>query len=193
MFSPSAIAAERASPDRVELLDERIDEGGIVGENAVLKVALAFGLRTHACTGEVRRSEIRLPPIYDDALEMDTRTKHPFHRRPKRWIAVEVIPPVRAWVFRMDEPHLDPALHHPVQDLQERHHIPPAGINVHILDICGRDPQPLPRLRYEIADDGLVDGTVREECGHLQVQNNPMSTARLAPQQCPCYWAKPNP
>ena len=58
----------------------------------------------------------------------------------------------------MNEPHLDPALHHPVQHLQKRHHLRPArhsayasaipslrsalitfggySIDIHILDVC---------------------------------------------------------
>lgn len=83
MFSPPTIAAEIAAPDRVELFGEWIDEGGIVGQNTVLEVALALGLRAHARIGEVRATEIRLPPVHNDALEMDTRTKYPFHRCPK--------------------------------------------------------------------------------------------------------------
>ena len=35
----------------------------------------------------------------------------------------------------MDEPHLDPALHHPVQHLQKRHHVTTTNIDVHILDV----------------------------------------------------------
>ena len=66
MFAPATIAAEIAAPDRVELFGKWIDEGGIVGENAVLKVALAFGLRAHARTGTwgstVSGSEVRNCP-----------------------------------------------------------------------------------------------------------------------------------
>ena len=54
MFSPPTIAAKGSSPNGIELLDERIDERGIVGENTVLKIALALGLRTHPCTSEIR-------------------------------------------------------------------------------------------------------------------------------------------
>ena len=139
MFSPPAVAAKGPSPDGVELLDERIDEGGVFGEDTVLEVALSLRLCPHPCAGEVRAAEIRLHAIHDDAFEMDTRTKHPFHRSPKRRIAVEVVPPVRLGllrplrgsvatllratrclrhgrirVFRMNKPHLDPALNHPV-------------------------------------------------------------------------------
>ena len=42
MLAPAAIAAERASPNGIKLLDERIDECWIVGEDTVLEVALAF-------------------------------------------------------------------------------------------------------------------------------------------------------
>ena len=111
MLAAATFAAEGPSPDGIELLDERIDEGGIVGEYAVLEVALAHGLCAHARAGEIRRAEVRLDAIHDDALEMDTRTKHPFHRSPKRRIAVEIIPPIRPRVFRMNKPHLNPALH----------------------------------------------------------------------------------
>ena len=52
MFTPPAIAAEVAAPDGIELLDERIDEGRIIGQDAVLEVALAFGLRAHSYVGE---------------------------------------------------------------------------------------------------------------------------------------------
>ena len=53
MFAPATIAAERASPNGIKLLDERIDECWIVGENAVLEVAFTFGLRAHARAGEI--------------------------------------------------------------------------------------------------------------------------------------------
>ena len=74
MFTPPAIAAEVTAPDGIKLLDERIDEGRIIGQDAVLKVALALGLCTHPRAREVRRAEVRLYAIHDDALEMDTRT-----------------------------------------------------------------------------------------------------------------------
>ena len=135
MVASAAIAAKGAAPDGVELLDEGTDERGVVGQDAVLKVALALGLCTHPRAGEIGAAKVRLHAVDDDTLEMDTRTQHPLHRRPKRRIAVEVVPPVRSWVLRMDEPHLDPALHQPVQHLQERHHIPPASIHIHILDV----------------------------------------------------------
>ena len=102
MVASAAIAAKRPSPNRVELLDERIDEGGVIGEDTVLEVALALGLCAHPSTSKIGAAEIRFHAIHDDALEMDTRTEHPLHRRPKRRIAVEVISPVRTRVFRMN-------------------------------------------------------------------------------------------
>ena len=83
MFAATAVAAEVASPDGIELFDEWIDECGIVGQNAVLEVALALRLRTHPRTSEIRRAEVRLHAIHDDALEMHTRAEHPFHCRPE--------------------------------------------------------------------------------------------------------------
>ena len=73
MFAAAAVVAEVAAPDGIELLNERIDEGGIIGENAILEVALALRLRAHPCAGEVRRTEVCLATIHDDALEMDAR------------------------------------------------------------------------------------------------------------------------
>ena len=70
-------------------------------------------IQTHLAS-EICATEIRLDTIYDDTLEMDTRTKHSLHRRPKRRIAIEVVPPVRSWVFRMNEPDLNPTLNHPI-------------------------------------------------------------------------------
>ncbi len=163
MIAATAFAAERPSPDGIKLFDERIDERGVVGQDAVLKVALAFGLRAHACTGEVRRAEVRLDAIHDDAFEMHTRTKHPLHSSPKSRITVEVVPPVWPRIFRMNEPNLNPLLHHPVQHLQKWHHIPPAGINIHVLDVGSSNPQPLLHLRHNPADDRLVDGAIGKE------------------------------
>ena len=102
MFSPPAVAAKGPSPDGVELLNEGTDERGVVGEDTVLEVALPFRLCAHARASKIGAAEIRLDAIHDDALEMDARTEHPFHRRPKRRIAVEVISPIRSWVFRMN-------------------------------------------------------------------------------------------
>ena len=162
MFFPPTIAAEIPSPDGIKLLDERINEGGGVGQNAVLKVAFSLGLCPHACTSEVRASKVCLHFIYDDTLEMDTRTKHSLHRRSKRRIAIEVVPLVRSWVFRMNEPHLNPALHQPVQHLQKRHHIAPTRIGIHVFDVrsapCGpygvralRSGNPTPLARANVA------------------------------------------
>ena len=53
MFAAAAVVAEVTAPDGIELLDERIDEGGIVGENAILEVALALRLCAHPRAGEV--------------------------------------------------------------------------------------------------------------------------------------------
>ena len=53
MFAAAAFAAKRPSPDGIELLDKRIDERGIIGEDAVFEVALALRLRTHARASEI--------------------------------------------------------------------------------------------------------------------------------------------
>ena len=82
MLSASAIAAVSPAPDGIELLDVRMDEGGIVGEDAVLKVALALRFRAHAGAGEVRATEVGLDDIHDDALEVDARAEHPLHGPP---------------------------------------------------------------------------------------------------------------
>ena len=39
-------------------------------------------------------------------------------------------------------------------------------IDMHVLDVRSRNPQSFPRLRHDPADDGRVDFTVGEECGH---------------------------
>ena len=41
MFAAATFAAEGPAPDGIELLDERIDEGGVIGKDSVLEVALA--------------------------------------------------------------------------------------------------------------------------------------------------------
>ena len=35
MLAAAAVAAELAAPDGIELLDERVEKGGVVGEDAV--------------------------------------------------------------------------------------------------------------------------------------------------------------
>ena len=74
MFAAAAIATKGSAPNGIKMLDKRIDERGIIGEDAVLKVALALGLRAHPRAGEIRAAEVRLYPIHDDALEMNART-----------------------------------------------------------------------------------------------------------------------
>ena len=66
----AAIAAKRSSPDGIELLDERFDKCRVVGENAVLEIALLHRLRAHPGTGEIRRAKIRLHAVNDDALKV---------------------------------------------------------------------------------------------------------------------------
>ena len=63
MLASAAIAAKGPSPDGIEMLGERFDERGIVGQDAVLEVALAHGLRTHPRAGE---KEIRLRRAKED-------------------------------------------------------------------------------------------------------------------------------
>ena len=171
MFPSAAVVAVFTAPDEVELLDERLDEGWVVGEDAVLEVALALRLRAHAGAGEVGAAEVGLYAIHDDALEVDARAEHPLHPAPQAGIAVKVLAPVRPRLLRVDEPHLDPAPHHPRQHLQERHHVPPSRFDIHVLDVGGRNPQPLPHLRHNPADDGGVDVAVGEEGGHGAMHN----------------------
>ncbi len=63
--------------DGIELLDERFDKRWIVGQDAVLEIAFLLRLCAHPGIGEVRRAEVRLHTVDDDALKMHTRTKHP--------------------------------------------------------------------------------------------------------------------
>ena len=62
--------------DGVELLDERFDKRGVVGENAVFEIALLHRLCAHPRAGEIRRTKVRLHTVDDDALEMYARTQH---------------------------------------------------------------------------------------------------------------------
>ena len=94
MFSPAAIAAKGPAPDGIKLFDERIDKCGIVGEDTVLEVALSLRLCPHPRASKIGATKVCLHAINDYALEMNTWTEHPFHRRPKSRITVEVIPPV---------------------------------------------------------------------------------------------------
>ena len=94
MFSPPAIAAKGATPDGIKLLDERIGECWVVGKNAILEVALSLRLCPHPRASKIGATKVCLHAINDYALEMNTWTEHPFHRRPKSRITVEVIPPV---------------------------------------------------------------------------------------------------
>ena len=59
----AAVAAKRTSPDGIELLDKRRDKCGVVGENAVLEVALALTLCAHARAGEISRAEVGLHTV----------------------------------------------------------------------------------------------------------------------------------
>ena len=156
----TAVSAKVSSPYGVKLFDKRFNKCRVVGKNAVFKVALLHAFRAHPRTRQVGRAEIRLAPVNDDTLEMHSRTKHSFHSTPQIRITVEIIPPVRPRLLRMNEPHLNASLQHPVQHLQERHYVPPASINVHILDIRSGNPQPLPRLRHNPSDDGGIDVSV---------------------------------
>ena len=45
----TAVAAKRSSPDGIELLDKRLDKCGVVGENAVLEIALLLRLTSRPC------------------------------------------------------------------------------------------------------------------------------------------------
>ena len=72
MVAAAAIAAKCPSPDGVELLDERIDEGGVIGEDTVLEVVLPFRLCAHPRAGEIGAAKVCFHAINDYALEMDT-------------------------------------------------------------------------------------------------------------------------
>ena len=54
----------------IELLDKRFDKCGVIGEDAVLEVALLLALRAHPRARQIGRTEIRLNAVDDDALEM---------------------------------------------------------------------------------------------------------------------------
>ena len=59
----TAVAAKVTSPGGIELLDKRFDKCGVVGENAVLEIALAHRLRAHPRAGEIRRTEVGLHTV----------------------------------------------------------------------------------------------------------------------------------
>ena len=42
MLAAAAVAAELAAPDGIELLDERVEKGGVVGEDAIPSPAARF-------------------------------------------------------------------------------------------------------------------------------------------------------
>ena len=73
IFPAAAFAAPGAAPDGVELFGQGFDQGGIIGQDAVLEIPAVFVLRAHARTGQVRTAEIRPFPVHNDALEMDAR------------------------------------------------------------------------------------------------------------------------
>ncbi len=61
MLATATVSAERPSPDRIELFNERIDKGRVVGQDTILEIALTLGLRAQPRAREVGRAEVRLP------------------------------------------------------------------------------------------------------------------------------------
>ncbi len=116
-FTSTTFAAEITAPDRIELLDKRFNKCWVIGQNAVLKVALFLALRAHPSSRKICRAKIRLHSINNDTLKMSSRAKHPLHRRPENRISIEIITPIRTRILRMNEPHLNAALHESIKHL----------------------------------------------------------------------------
>jgi len=98
---------------------------------------------------------------------MDTRAEDPFHQRPEAWIAVKILPEIRAWLLGVDEADFNAPGQKAVEHAQEGDHFSAAGFgDIHVLDVGGGDPEPFSRLRDEAADDLGVYFVVGNELIH---------------------------
>ena len=100
------LLALASSPNFIKFVDGVVQDIRYVGKDARLEVTASGRLHAHSCPREVGTTHIADRLVNDDYLEMYTRTHHPFEHSGQTWMAVEILPKVRARFFGMYETHL---------------------------------------------------------------------------------------
>ena len=151
--------AKVTAPDRIELFDERSDNGRRIGQDAVFKIAALHTLSAHARARKVGAAEIGGLAVDDDTLEVNPRTDHPFKAINQERIFIKVLSEGRPGLLGMDQPHLHAAYDEVRDHLQERDHAAPlAGVlRVHVLDVRRGNPQLPLRMGRQIPYHPLIN------------------------------------
>lgn len=121
---PLAFGTVGSLPDAVEVVGGGIDQGGLVGEDSGLEVAVVVAFHTHAGTREIGGADVGGGAVENHYLEMHPWAESPFQPAPQPRILVEILAEVLTWLFRMKQPHIDTTSQQLVEHRQKRHHIP---------------------------------------------------------------------
>ena len=158
---PSAGLALEAGPDGVELVHRGIDQGGVVGEDTGLEVAIAGAFHAETGAGEVRGADVSDFQVEDDDLEMDPRAKDSLQAGEEDGIMVKIFAEVGAGFLGVDQANLAAFADQVGQDAEEG-----TVADIQVFDVGGPDPQMFLHVRNP-GDDFLEMGFVCNVLRHV--------------------------
>ena len=171
VLATSAFRTKGAAPNLVKLAGKRFDKFRRIRQNAIFKIPLVLALRPHAGAGQVGASEESRASVDDHAFEMNARTQHAFQPFPQLRKPVKILPKNGSGFLGMNQPYFHTPRQQLRQNLQKRHHLPsrPTLLHIHVLNVGGGNPQPLPSLRNQITNHRLINLPATDELGHGEV------------------------
>ena len=137
---PFAARTMFAYPYGIELVHGLLNQFGVVGEDACLKVARAFSFLADACTSEVGTADVGLLAVEDQYLEMHPRTERPFKTIEQSRVFVEVFTESWTGLLGVDETDFDTLFDELSQDCKEGLHLR-ADLDIKVLDVGGANPK----------------------------------------------------
>ena len=161
---PFTILAVFAYPDGIKLVHGLLDQLGIVGEDASLKVTRSITFHADACTSEVGTADVGYLSIEDQDLEMYPWTKCPLQAFKQGRVFVEVLTKRWTWLLGMNEPHFNALFDELCQNRKERLRLR-AHLDIQVLDVGGANPE----AAFDLGDSSEyfgVMGRIGDEFQH---------------------------
>ncbi len=111
----------------------------IGGNESGFEIPFVLTFDPQSRAGEIGGTGIGQFAINDNMLEMNPRAHLPFDSVNQVWIFVKTVTKIRAGFFGVEQPDRHFIITELIQNGEERHHLF-SGMNVHVLNISGADP-----------------------------------------------------
>ena len=149
-------------PYGIELVHDLLNQFGVVGEDAGLKIACTFPFHSDACAGEVGAADVGYLVIKDQNLEMHPWTKLPLQAFKQRRVFVEVLAKSGTWLLGVDEPYLNAFFDELRQDRKEGLRLRP-DLDIQVFDVGGANPE----AAFDLGDTGNYFRVMSFICNEL--------------------------